>query len=157
MLHGPGVIHEELGGLRFTISAGTFFQTNTQQAERLVQIVREESRVAEAQAGEGTVAFDLYCGSGTLGLSIAGEVQELWGFESVSQAVRDARQNALQNNLANTHFVEGDVLAILEDSQHELPEPDLCLVDPPRAGLHPRVLPAFQIFSHAFSCIGILR
>jgi 23S rRNA (uracil1939-C5)-methyltransferase len=142
VLHGPGVIHEKLGGLRFTISAATFFQTNTLQAERLVEVVREEARAADASTGGGTVAFDLYCGSGSLGMSIAGEVRELWGFESVPQAVRDARQNALQNNLENTHFVEGDVLAILEDPERKLPQPDLCLVDPPRAGLHPKVLPA---------------
>lgn len=142
VLHGPGVIHEELGGLRFTISAGTFFQTNTLQAERLVQIVREEAQAAQAQRGAATVIFDLYCGSGTLGMAVAGGVQELWGFESVPQAVRDARHNALQNQLLNTHFVEGDVLAILEDPERKLPRPDLCLVDPPRAGLHPRVLPA---------------
>ena len=83
--------------------------------------------------------YDFYCGAGTLGLSLAAGAGELRGFESVPAAVADARRNARENGINNATFVEGDVLAEL------LREPrggGVCVVDPPRAGLHPKVVPA---------------
>ncbi len=134
VLHGPGTIRERLGSLVFSLSLASFFQTNTLGAERLVELVREEARLS----GEETV-FDLYCGTGALGLSLARSAREVLGFEITPAAVLDARANAAANGIANARFVLGDVVASLAD----VPErPDLVLLDPPRPGLHPRMIPA---------------
>ena len=132
VLHGPGRLVERLGDLEFAVSAGSFFQTNTAQAERLFEVVREEARLAG-----GETVFDLYCGAGTIALALARAAAEVVGFEQVSSSVADARANAERNGIANARFVEGDVLAEL--ARDRLPRPDLVVVDPPRAGLHPRV------------------
>jgi len=136
VLHGDGVIHEVLLGITYTISAGSFFQTNTAQAERLLEVVREE-----AACGAGDVVYDLYCGAGAIGLALAKTAGEVLGFESVPAAVEDARRNARANALANVRFVLGDVLARLAE-EDDLPAPDVCVIDPPRSGMHPRMIPA---------------
>ena len=133
VLHGPGFIVERLLGLSFAISAGSFFQTNSAQAERLFALVREE---LGARGDE--LVFDLYCGTGTIALVLAGTVREVVGFELAPSSVADARANAARNGIANARFVEGDVLLSLG---REAARPDVCVVDPPRAGLHPRLLP----------------
>ena len=137
IIHGPGWIEEELGGLRFRISARSFFQVNIPQAVRLFDIVCEE---AGARGDE--VVYDLYSGAGTISLLLAGAVKEVLGFEQVPEAVADARDNAERNGISNVRFFEGDVLHELDQAvgeNSELPRPDVCIVDPPRAGLHPSV------------------
>ncbi|MBK7875621.1 MAG: 23S rRNA (uracil(1939)-C(5))-methyltransferase RlmD [Planctomycetes bacterium] len=144
VLHGPGFVVEELGGVRFAISANSFFQTNSAQAEELFRLVRE----AAALTGVERV-FDLYCGTGALGLALARDAREIVGFEQVSAAVLDARRNAELNGFTNARFVEGDVLDSLARLQAGSASPfvdrssveraDVCIVDPPRAGLHPDV------------------
>jgi 23S rRNA (uracil1939-C5)-methyltransferase len=136
--HGPGVIHEQLAGLRFAISANTFFQTNTRQAERLVAEVLE----AAALRGDETV-WDLCSGSGTLTLISARLARRVIGVESAASAVNDARRNAEANGFENVRFIESDVVSVVGPGAAppaDLPPPDLCIVDPPRAGLHARVL-----------------
>ncbi len=135
-LLGAGTITEELCGLRFAISAGSFFQTNTLAAERMFAAVREE-----AALGPDGVAWDLYCGTGTISLVLARGAQAVIGFELVASAIRDARANAERNGIANVRFVEGDVLTGLSATS-DLPAPDVLVLDPPRAGLHPRVVPS---------------
>jgi len=135
VLHGEGTIREVVGGLTFALSANSFFQTNTEQAERLFEIVAEE-----AEVGEGERVFDLYCGTGAIALSLARRGARVVGFESVPSAVRDARANAAANGLAATEFIEGDVLEALGASAGGA-APGVVVVDPPRAGLHPRVVP----------------
>ena len=133
---GRGWIEESLGGLTFRVSANSFFQTNTLQAERLAQRVRRR-----AAAREGDVVYDLCSGAGTLGLVIAatpGVPVSVLGFELVPEAVADARWNAERNGLDRVRFVEGDLRHTLRSG--DFPAPDVCLADPPRAGLHPRVL-----------------
>ncbi|MEO2162345.1 MAG: 23S rRNA (uracil(1939)-C(5))-methyltransferase RlmD [bacterium] len=134
ILHGPGVIHEILAGLTFTLSPTSFFQTNTTQAERLLECIH-----SEIPASGGRV-FDLYCGAGTIGLSLAAKVSEVVGLESSPSAIRDARANAEAAGIHNTSFLEGDVLENLEQCTRGS-QGDLCIVDPPRAGLHPKVIP----------------
>ncbi len=137
--HGPGHIEEELLGLRFRVSARSFFQTNTVQAERLFEIVREEAALTG-----GEVVYDLYSGAGTIALVLASAVRDVLAFEQVPEAVADARRNAERNDVSNVRFFEGDVLAELDAAVaegSELPRPDVCIVDPPRAGLHPKVPP----------------
>ncbi|HVS08629.1 MAG TPA: 23S rRNA (uracil(1939)-C(5))-methyltransferase RlmD [Planctomycetota bacterium] len=135
VLHGPGWILEELDGLTFRLSAGSFFQTNTAQAERLVRAVREA-----AACGPEDVVVDLSCGVGTFALSLARGAREVWGFELAPSAVTDARLNAQRNAIGNAHFLAGDVAATLRE--RDLPRPAVCVVDPPRAGLHKSVLAA---------------
>ena len=133
VLFGPGVIREDVGGLRFAISAGSFFQTNTAGAEVLMRIVREE-----AGLDGGEVVWDLYCGTGALALALARSAREVIGFELSPAAVADARRNAELNGIANARFLEGDVASATASSS--LAPPDVCVVDPPRAGLHPRLI-----------------
>lgn len=138
VLHGGGVIHERLLGLEFTLSAGSFFQTNSLQAARLFTIVREEA----ALTGVETV-YDLYCGTGTISLVLARDAREVLGFELVASAVADARANAARNGVTNVRFFEGDALELSAPefaAREGLPMPDVCVVDPPRAGLHKKVL-----------------
>ena len=139
VVHGPGHIEEELCGVRFRISPRSFFQTNTLQAERLMELVR-----AEVGPRGDEVVYDLYAGAGTIALVLAPVVGEVLAFEQVSQAVADGRANAQLNDAGNVRFFEGDVLreldAVLAPGS-SLPRPDVCVVDPPRAGLHPNVPP----------------
>ncbi|MFT7677244.1 MAG: 23S rRNA (uracil1939-C5)-methyltransferase [Planctomycetota bacterium] len=137
ILHGSGTITERLAGLEFELSPQSFFQTNTQQAERLVEVVREELDLQP-----GATLYDLYSGAGTLGLCVVDPKAKLLGFESVPSAVADARRNAQRNGVPGATFVEGDVLATLAENTAGLPAPDALVVDPPRAGLHPKVVPA---------------
>ncbi|MFT7487346.1 MAG: 23S rRNA (uracil1939-C5)-methyltransferase, partial [Candidatus Paceibacteria bacterium] len=137
VLHGPGFIEEELLGTRFRISARSFFQVNPPQAERLFSIIREE--VGERK---GEVLYDLYSGAGSISLLLAPVMKEVLAFEQVPEAVADARGNAERNGVQNVRFFEGDVLRELDKTLAEdslLPRPDVCVVDPPRAGLHPSV------------------
>lgn len=131
---GSGQIHDILGGKRFSISADSFFQTNTAQAERLFQIVEEE-----AQLSEGDVLFDLYCGAGTIGLVIGDGASRIVGLESTPSSVRDAQRNAESNGVGHASFVLGDVLAEIEAAASAEDSPAVVVVDPPRAGLHPKV------------------
>ena len=135
VLHGPGVIREEIDGLSFLISAASFFQTNSRQAEELFRIVRKEA----ACSVEDHV-FDVYCGTGSIALNLARDAGSVVGFELVEEAVVDARRNAELNSIANVSFVGGDVSATIEAHLQTHPKPSLIVVDPPRAGIHQRVL-----------------
>lgn len=137
VIFGPGFIHEEVGGLRYAISAQSFFQTNTLQAERLFEAIGEEA----ALDGSGVV-FDLYCGAGTIGLALAPHASEVRGYEVVASAVADARRNAAANGVEHATFIEGDVLQSLAEEGTRTAPPDVAIVDPPRAGLEPRMVPA---------------
>jgi 23S rRNA (uracil1939-C5)-methyltransferase len=133
LLFGPGVIRERILGIDLMVSAGSFFQTNSAQTGRLFEIVREEA----ALSGSETV-YDLYCGTGTIALVLSSAARDVIGFEVVESAVADARANAAANSIGNVRFVAGDVLEGL--GQAGLPACDVCVVDPPRAGLHKKVL-----------------
>ncbi len=135
VLHGRGSIVEELGGFAFRLSARSFFQTNTPQAERLLELV-----LAAAAPQPGQVAFDLYCGAGTLTLPLASAAGEAFGFELVEESVADARANAERNGVEVARFLAGDVAATL--AAPDLPRPQVVVADPPRGGLHPRVADA---------------
>jgi len=142
VLHGRGTIRERLGGHEFEIGWGTFFQTNTPQAERLLELVLD---AADPRADE--TVHDLYCGTGAITLALArrapstGGAANVLGVELVESAILAARQAALRNGVANVRFLAGDVLTVWREAQ--LAEPaGLLVVDPPRAGVHPKVLAA---------------
>jgi 23S rRNA (uracil1939-C5)-methyltransferase len=140
--HGSGKITEELGGSSFEIGWQTFFQTNTPQAERLLDVVLE---AAAARAGERI--HDLYCGTGSITLALAKRAPALdaapnvLGIELVESAIDAARSAAERNGVANVQFLAGDVLTVWREQQQLAPA-DLLVVDPPRAGVHPKVLAA---------------
>jgi 23S rRNA (uracil1939-C5)-methyltransferase len=136
-LSGAGYITERLGALDFRISANSFFQTNSSQAELLYQSILE---VAGLRA-EDTV-YDLYCGTGTITLYLAKHCRQVVGLEVVESSINDARSNAAFNNIDNAAFFQVD----LKDFQGMLDllgsydAPGVIITDPPRAGMHPKAL-----------------
>ena len=135
---GSGFITERIGRRRYRISANSFFQTNTVQAERLYDTVR---RMAALRPGD--VVFDLYSGTGTIALHVADDAAAVVGIEAVASAVEDARKNAAENGVNNCTFVLGDLKDRLVGETArpgDTPAPDVILVDPPRAGMHPKVV-----------------
>ncbi len=131
-LHGPGSIEERLFGQPFRIQPKSFFQTNTEQAERLIEVVREEVAQGPSQS-----VVDLYCGTGLLGLMVTPKGGHLVGVESVASSVQDARENAQRLGFPDAVFLEGDVRDHMDWSAY--PQPEVVVVDPPRAGLHPKM------------------
>jgi 23S rRNA (uracil1939-C5)-methyltransferase len=128
-------LEEELCGLRFRISHSAFFQTNTEMAERLYGIAAE---MAALEADERL--YDLFCGIGTLGLTIARRAGEVWGIELVPEAVADAEENARLNQIENAHFRVGDARKQIRPLLEDAGRPDVVVVDPPRAGLSKKVV-----------------
>lgn len=133
---GQAFIYETMESLRFRIGPLSFFQTNTRQALRLYQLVREYA----ALSGHERV-YDLYTGTGTIACFVAPHAREVAGIEYVEAAVRDAEINAQENNLHNVSFYSGDMASVLNDSFIEIHgKPDVVITDPPRAGMHPDVV-----------------
>jgi 23S rRNA (uracil1939-C5)-methyltransferase len=130
LLWGEEAIEEELLGLRFRLRPNAFLQTNTEMAEQLYELVREYA----ALAGTENV-FDLYCGTGTIGLSLAGGAGAVWGVEISEEAVACAIENAELNGVDNARFFAGNVGQSLEELVGQAGAPDVVVVDPPRAGL----------------------
>jgi 23S rRNA (uracil1939-C5)-methyltransferase len=135
LIVGAPALLEEIGGLEVAISPLAFFQTNTEMAERLYAIAAE---LADLKGWERV--FDLYCGIGTVGLSVAARAGEVWGLEIVEEAVADAIANAKRNEIDNAKFFAGDVRLALRELVDEASRPDVCMVDPPRAGLSQKVV-----------------
>jgi 23S rRNA (uracil1939-C5)-methyltransferase len=132
---GHEYLEEELCGLRFRISHRAFFQTNTEMAERLYGVAGEMAALNGTER-----VFDLFCGIGTLGLSLAADAGEVWGIELVEEAVADAAENARLNGVTNAHFRAGDARTEIRPLVAEAGTPDLVVVDPPRAGLSKKVV-----------------
>jgi 23S rRNA (uracil1939-C5)-methyltransferase len=132
---GHEYLEEELRGLRFRISHNAFFQTNTEMAERLYVIAAE---MAGLTGGERV--FDIFCGIGTLGLTLASVAGEVWGIEIVPEAIADAEENARLNGIENAHFRTGDARKEIRPLLEEAGRPDVVVVDPPRAGLSKKVV-----------------
>jgi len=138
-LHGNGVIVERLLGLEFEATSNTFLQTNSRQAEALYS-----AAIAAARLRGDENVLDLYCGAGTLSLLLARSARSALGVESVPDAVERARRNAKRNRIENAAFVGGEARVVLREwaqgKRPGRPAADVVMVDPPRAGLHPRVV-----------------
>jgi 23S rRNA (uracil1939-C5)-methyltransferase len=132
---GAEYLEEELCGLRFRISHRAFFQTNTEMAERLHGIAAEMAGLTGSER-----VFDLFCGIGTLGLSLARQAGEVWGIEIVPDAIVDAEENARLNGIENARFRTGDARKEIRPLLAEAGNPDVVVVDPPRAGLSKKVV-----------------
>jgi 23S rRNA (uracil1939-C5)-methyltransferase len=135
IVDGSPTFDEELGDLSVRISPDAFFQTNTEMAEQLYGVAAE---YAALQGWERV--YDLFCGIGTIGLSLAPRAGELFGVEIVEEAVADAIENARLNNVANAQFFAGDVRTAMRELVERAGRPDVLVVDPPRAGLSQKVV-----------------
>jgi 23S rRNA (uracil1939-C5)-methyltransferase len=133
-LIGRSWFEEEISGLRLRVSAGSFLQTNTEMADVLYH-----DAIEQAGLTGGETVWDLYCGTGSIGLALAGAARRVIGVEIVAEAVDRARENALANGVANVQFVCADASKAPRDLIAEgLPAPDVVVLDPPRAGMAPK-------------------
>ena len=122
-------------GLSFRIGPKSFYQTNSEQAYRLYSVVRDFAQLKGEE-----IVYDLYTGTGTIALFLASQASKVIGIEYVPEAIEDAKVNAKNNNLNNTTFYAGDMKDMLTTefvAQHG--KPDVIVLDPPRAGIHPDV------------------
>uniref|UniRef100_A0A3Q3N6C8 tRNA (uracil(54)-C(5))-methyltransferase n=1 Tax=Mastacembelus armatus TaxID=205130 RepID=A0A3Q3N6C8_9TELE len=144
LVGGESCIHEELLGLKFRISPHSFFQVNTGAAEVLYSAVGEW-----AQLDEGSTVLDVCCGTGTIGISLAKRVKKVIGIEMCQEAVEDAKVNAKLNGLSNIEFHCGKAEDVFPNILNALMSPNVtAIVDPPRAGLHSKVILAIRRAEH---------
>ncbi len=132
---GEERLREELSGLKLEMSHGAFFQTNTEMAERLYAIAAEYAGLSGSER-----VFDLYCGIGTIGLTMAKRAGEVWGLEIVPEAITDAERNAEQNKIENAHFMAGSARTGVRPLIEKAGKPDVVVIDPPRAGLSQKIV-----------------
>mgnify|MGYP000846062871 CR=1 FL=1 len=136
LVAGKPYITEQMDHLSFKIGPLSFYQTNPQQA----QVLYETARSFAAFEGHELV-YDLYCGTGTITNFIAGQVKKVIGIEYIPEAIADAFENSRLNGISNTDFVVGDIAATLnEDFVNRHGKPDVVITDPPRSGMHPKVI-----------------
>lgn len=134
--HGEPYIVDQLGAIKYKIGPKSFFQTNTYQAQSLFDVVVE---MAELKATDNV--YDLYCGIGSIGLYVANHVRQVVGIEEIAAAIDDAKSNATYNKITNCTWYAGDVKDILNDDFIALHgKADIIITDPPRAGMHPKVV-----------------
>ena len=132
---GEERLREELCGLRLEMSHGAFFQTNTEMAERLYAVAAEFAELSGSER-----VFDLFCGIGTIGLTMARQAGEVWGLEIVPEAIEDAERNARANKIENAHFMAANARTGVRPLVEKAGKPDVVIVDPPRAGLSQKIV-----------------
>ena len=137
ILYGDDFITEKLGKYKYKISPDSFFQTNSKQAKKLYDIIKEE---ADLKGDE--IVYDLYCGTGTIGIYLSDKAKKVFGFEIIPSAIDDAIINASNNKTKNALFFQGDIKETLINNKEIdiIEKPDVSIVDPPRSGLHPKAL-----------------
>ncbi|MGC4056945.1 MAG: 23S rRNA (uracil(1939)-C(5))-methyltransferase RlmD [Chitinophagaceae bacterium] len=134
--HGKGFITEKLEDFTFNISPKSFFQTNSTQAETLYRITRDFAGLSGSE-----VLYDLYCGTGSIGIFCSKGARKVIGIEVIEQAIEDAKVNAAQNGIGHALFYAGDVAAICTDAFfEEHGKPDVIITDPPRAGMSEKLV-----------------
>ena len=132
---GEEAIYEEMEGLRFKIGPKSFFQTNSGQAYKLYKVAREFAGLSGSE-----VVYDLYTGTGTIAQFVAAKASKVIGIEYVPEAIEDAKLNASANGITNCEFFAGDMKDVLDaEFIGEHGQPDVIILDPPRAGIHPDV------------------
>jgi 23S rRNA (uracil1939-C5)-methyltransferase len=132
---GQEFLEETLRGLSFRVSPGAFLQTNTATAETLYGIAADYAGLTGHER-----VFDLFCGIGTIALALAGSAGEVWGLESVPEAIADAEHNARANRVENATFVAAEARLGVRPLLERAGKPDVVVVDPPRAGLSKKVV-----------------
>jgi 23S rRNA (uracil1939-C5)-methyltransferase len=137
IIYGPGFVEEKLAGLKFRISANSFFQTNSLQAKQMYELI-----AAWGSFNKDHVVYDLYAGTGSIGIFISRLGKKVIGFELIPQAISDAKINAKLNEIDNCEFIQGDLLKSLTDVPKvidQIGKPDVVIIDPPRSGMHPKL------------------
>jgi 23S rRNA (uracil1939-C5)-methyltransferase len=131
ILFGKGYVIERLEDFQFKIGPKSFFQTNTRQGERLYQLTREFAGLTGKE-----IVYDLYCGTGSIGIFVSRQAARIVGVEVIGEAIEDARENATLNGVGHARFFAGDVTALCQDGFFdEHGRPDVIITDPPRAGM----------------------
>ncbi len=133
---GKGYVTEKLGDFEFIISPKSFFQTNTKQAERLYTVAKDFAGLTGQE-----IIYDLYCGTGSIGIFLSRMAKKVIGVEVIEEAIEDARKNAALNKIDHAEFFAGDVIKICNDdffAKHG--RPDVIITDPPRAGMHEKLV-----------------
>ena len=141
ILYGSDSFEERLLDLRFTISPFSFFQTNSGAAEVLYGKVTDyvtKALSSDGKTGRAGMVYDLYCGTGTIAQIVSRVAERVTGVELVEEAVVSAKEACAKNNVTNCTFLCGDVLKVLDSLSGT---PEVLILDPPRAGLHPKTLP----------------
>ena len=134
--YGNSFITEQMEGLKFKINAKSFYQTNSDQAYELYKIVREVSELSG-----NDIVYDLYTGTGTIALFIAKNAKKVVGIEAVPDAIIAAKENAINNDIKNVDFFVGDMKSVFNDDFIEANgRPDVIITDPPRDGMHKKVI-----------------
>ena len=136
IFYGKVYVIEKLGGFNFKISPKSFFQTNTKQAEVLYNVIEDFAALTGNE-----IVYDLYCGTGSIGIFLSKNAKKIIGVDVIEEAIKDAKENAELNNLQTASFFSGDVIDICNDDIFAVHgTPDVVIVDPPRAGLHNKLL-----------------
>jgi 23S rRNA (uracil1939-C5)-methyltransferase len=134
--YGKGYAMEMLGSFQFKIGPKSFFQTNTKQGEKLYTVTRDFAELTGAET-----VYDLYCGTGSIGIFVSQLAKKIIGVEVIEEAIEDAKENAALNNIQHAHFFAGDVIDVCNDvffATHG--RPDVIITDPPRAGMHEKLV-----------------
>ena len=133
---GKGYVTEKLEGFEFIISPKSFFQTNTKQAEKLYSVTRDFAGLTGNE-----IVYDLYCGTGSIGIFVSSLAKKVIGVEVIEDAIEDAKKNAALNNIEHAHFFAGDVIKICDAHFFETHgRPDVIITDPPRVGMHEKLV-----------------
>ena len=133
---GKGYVVEKLEDLEFIISPKSFFQTNTKQAEKLYSITRDFAALTGNE-----IVYDLYCGTGSIGIFVSKCAKKIIGVEVIEAAIEDAKKNAALNHIEHAQFFAGDVIKICDDAFFNTHgKPDVVITDPPRAGMHEKLV-----------------
>ncbi len=133
---GKGYVTEQLGAYQFIISPKSFFQTNTKQAEKLYSITKDFAGLTGNE-----IVYDLYCGTGSIGIFVSDLAKKIIGVEVIEDAIEDAKKNAALNNIHHALFFAGDVIKICNDAFFETHgKPDVVITDPPRVGMHEKLV-----------------
>ncbi|MEO8233589.1 MAG: 23S rRNA (uracil(1939)-C(5))-methyltransferase RlmD [Ignavibacteriota bacterium] len=134
VFYGSGFIYDEIGKYKFRVSANSFFQTNTAQAEKLYQTALDSAELSGSE-----IVYDLYSGAGTITIYVSDKAKKVYAFESVESSIEDAKVNAELNNISNVKYFTADLyksfLPIV--NKYNIPKPDVMIIDPPRSGMHP--------------------
>jgi 23S rRNA (uracil1939-C5)-methyltransferase len=136
VFQGKGYVVEKLEDFQFKIGPKSFFQTNTKQAEKLYSIARDFAELSSTET-----VYDLYCGTGSIGIFVSRQAKKIVGVEMAEAAIEDAKENAALNTISHAEFFAGDVIDVCNDDffvTHG--RPDVIITDPPRAGMHEKLV-----------------
>ncbi len=136
--YGSGIFTEKIGNYLFHLSANSFLQTNTRQAETLYAVAKE---LADFKSSD--VVYDLYCGTGAISIYVSNAVRQVIGIELIESSIINARMNAEYNGISNCEFITGDLKDLLTKDvewKEKHAKPDVLLIDPPRSGVHPKAI-----------------